>query len=337
MKTIAYLSFRASGLLRKLTSGAKPLMIVGLWPLGLSLVLLGAVSCTNSEFKKTKSGLLYKIYSDGKGDAAKPGQFLKVNVVEKIRDSTLFSTYGGFPFYINVDSPRPVYSHTEILSLLRKGDSAVVVLLVDSLQRKSGGQLPPYFKKKDKVTITFRVMDIFASESLLAVDRDAELEKEKTREIKAVEGYLAENKINAEKTAKGTYVVVTSPGDGPQVDSGKQVAVRYTGKLFPSGKVFESNMTGPGNEPYKFVIGQAKVIQGWDDGLKKFKKGGKGSLYVPAFLAYGPSNQGPSHKQFENLMFDIEIVDVTDAPKEAPQPGFPQMPTQGQPSQQPHR
>jgi hypothetical protein len=33
----------------------------------VSLVLLGAASCTNSEFKKTKSGLLYKIYSDGKG------------------------------------------------------------------------------------------------------------------------------------------------------------------------------------------------------------------------------------------------------------------------------
>ena len=51
----------------------------------ISLVLLGAVSCTNSEFKKTKSGLLYKIYSDGKGEAAKPKMFLKANVVEKLR------------------------------------------------------------------------------------------------------------------------------------------------------------------------------------------------------------------------------------------------------------
>lgn len=302
------------------------------------LVLLGAVSCTNTEFKKTKSGLLYKIYSDGKGDVAKPGQFLKVNVVEKIRDSVLYSSEGSVPVYMPVDSAKPVYNYTEILPMLRKGDSGIAVLLADSLIRKFGGQLPPFIKKKDKISIALKVLDLFASESLLATDRDAEMDKEKARENKAVEGYLAEHKITAEKTAKGTYVVVTSPGDGTPVDSGKQIAIRYTGRFFPTGKVFESNMTGPGNEPYKFVLGQGKVIQGWEDGLKKFKKGGKGSLYVPAYLAYGQSNQGPSHKQFENLMFDIEVVDVTDAPKEAPQPAFPQMPGQGgQPNQQPHR
>ena len=299
------------------------------------LVLLGAVSCTNSAFKKTKSGLLYKIYSDGKGETAKKGQFLKVNVVQKIRDSVVLSTEGSFPFYMPVDSPRPVYSHTEILSLLRKGDSAVVVMLVDSLIRKFGEQgLPPYFKKKDKITISFRVLDLFASETLLAADREAEQNKEKEREVKAVEGYLADNKINAEKTAKGTYVVVQTLGDGPQVDSGKQISVRYTGKFFPSGKTFESNMTGPGNEPYKFVVGQAQIIQGWDDGLRKFKKGGKGSLYVPAFLAYGQNPGGPSHKPFENLIFDVEIVDVTDAPKTPAQPAYPQG---GQGGQQPQR
>ena len=292
------------------------------------LVLLMAVSCTNSEFKKTKSGLLYKIYSDGKGEVAKKGEFLKLNIVEKIRDSVLYSNYGSVPQYMPVDSPRPVYSHTEILSLLRKGDSAVVVLLVDSLQRKFGGQLPPFFKKKDRITITFKVLDIFASESLLATDRETELNKEKDGEVKAVEKYLADNKINAEKTAKGTYVVVQSAGDGPQVDSGKQVSVRYTGKLFPSGKVFESNMTGPGNEPFKFVVGQGQIIQGWDDGLRKFKKGGKGTLYIPAFLAYG-QQAGPGHKPYENLIFDIEIADVTDAPKNAGMPSMPQMPPQG--------
>src|SRR5882757_11484278 len=149
MKTIAYVLFCASGLLRKLTSGAKPLMIVGLRPLGVSLILLGAVSCTNSEFKKTKSGLLYKIYSDGKGDVAKKGQFLKASVVQKLRDSVLYASV--IPVYMPVDSPRPVYSPIEIFSLLRKGDSAVAVMAVDTLLRRSNGQLPPFLKKKDKI------------------------------------------------------------------------------------------------------------------------------------------------------------------------------------------
>ncbi|MHA4810648.1 FKBP-type peptidyl-prolyl cis-trans isomerase [Flavitalea flava] len=294
-----------------------------------SLVLVTAVSCTSQEFKKTKSGLLYKIYSDGKGQTAKKGQFLKVNVVQKVRDSVLYTSEGGMPVYIPVDSARPVYSPTEIFSLLRKGDSAVVVLLADTLQKKSGGQLPPFLKPKDKITVAFKVVDVFASEDLLASDRAQETAKEKDREVAAVESYLSKEKITAEKTTKGTYVVVQSVGDGTQVDSGKQVSVRYTGKLLPSGKVFESNMTGPTTEPFKFVVGKGQIIQGWDDGLRKFKKGGKGTLYIPAFLAYD-QRPGPGQKPFENLIFEVEIVDVTDAPAAAAAPAMP-MPPNGLP------
>ena len=292
------------------------------------VVLFGAVSCTNQEYKKTKSGLLYKIMSDGKGEPAKKGQFLKVNVVQKLRDSVLYSSEGSMPVYIPVDSARPTYSPTEIFSLLRKGDSAVVVILADTLLKKSGGQLPPFIKKKDKITVAFKVLDVFVSEELLTADRNQEIAKEKEREVKTMEAYLADNKINAEKTTKGVYVVVNTPGDGTQVDSGKQVSVRYTGKLFPSGKQFESNADAT-KEPFKFVVGQGQIIQGWDDGLRKFKKGGKGTLYIPAYLAYD-QQPGPGHKPYENLIFDVEIVDVTDAPKQEAKPMMPQMP-QGMP------
>jgi len=301
-------------------------------------LVFGAISCTSPEFKKTKSGLLYKIMSDGKGPVAKKGEFLKVNVIEKIRDSVMFDSHDNIPFYLPVDSARPVYSHTEILPLLRKGDSAVVVLLVDSLQRKFPQPLPPFIKKKDKFTLTFKVLDIFASENLVNSDRDQELEKEKQKESKAIEDYLAKNNIHTEKTAKGTFVAVQTPGDGPQVDSGKQVSVRYTGHFFPSGKEFESNMKGPGNEPIKFVVGQGGIIEGWDDGLRKFKKGGKGVLYIPAFLAYGPDAQrSPGHKPFENLYFDVEVVDVTDAPKAAAGPQMPMQMPQQAPAGQPRK
>lgn len=290
------------------------------------MVLVAAVSCTSQEYKRTKSGLMYKIISDGKGEPAKKGQFLKVNVIEKVRDSLLYSSEGSMPIYIPVDSARPTYSPTEIFSLLRKGDSAIVVELADTLQRKSGGQLPPFLKKKDKISFIFKVLDVFTSEDQLTTDRNNEIAKETQREVTAVEGYLAQNKINAEKTAKGTYVVVQSVGDGPQVDSNKEVSVKYTGKLFPSGVVFESNVTGPASDkPLKFVVGRGQIIPGWDDGLRKFKKGGKGTLYIPAFLAYG-ERQGPGHKPYENLIFDVEVVDVTDAPPApAMQPGMPPM------------
>jgi len=299
----------------------------------VGLVLMGAVSCTSQEYKKTKSGLLYKIISDKKNPVAKKGQFLKVHFVQKVRDSVLYSSEGGMPVYIQVDSARPVYSPTEIFPLLRKGDSAVVVELADTLQKRFNGQLPPFIHKKDKLTIAFKVLDVFPSLQEKTADQEKEQSTEKQREVTAVEDYLAKNNIKAEKTEKGTYVVVNSLGDGPQVDSGKQVSVLYTGKLLPSGKEFESNMKGPNKEPYKFVVGQGQIIQGWDDGLRKFKKGGKGTLYIPAFLAYDQS-PGPGHKPFENLLFDVEVVDVTDPVKTPPSPT--PMPTRPQQAQ-PHR
>ena len=78
-----------------------------------------------------------------------------------------------------------------------------------------------------------------------------------------------------------------------------------------------------------------------DDENTKFKKGGKGTLYIPAFLAYDQS-PGPGHKPYENLIFDVEIADVTDAPKQSNAPAMPQMPQmpqqQGRPQQQqPHK
>jgi len=291
----------------------------------ISLALLGAVSCSNSEFKKTKSGLMYKIFSDGKGPTVKKGEILKMQLVQKMRDSVFYSTYGAFPFYIPVDSPKPIYSPTEIFIMLRKGDSAVTVLSADSIQRKTGG-LPPFMKRKDKIVISFKVLDIFSTQDQMMADRKLESDKEKDREIVTVEKYLADSNIHATKTEKGTYIVIKDPGNGPAVDTGKQVAVRYTGKLFPSGKVFESNMSGPGNEPFKFVIGRHGAIPGMEDGVQQLHQGGKATIYVPAYLAYDARPAGPSRKAYENLIFDIVVDSVTNAPPpQAIRPGM-QMP-----------
>src|SRR5216683_5890808 len=48
------------------------------------LGILFLVACDNHGLKKTKSGLLYKIISDGKNPVVKKGQFIKLNFSQKI-------------------------------------------------------------------------------------------------------------------------------------------------------------------------------------------------------------------------------------------------------------
>ncbi|WP_276482941.1 FKBP-type peptidyl-prolyl cis-trans isomerase [Paraflavitalea pollutisoli] len=309
----------------------------------LAMALLLA-ACSGGGYKKTKSGLLYKVISDGKGKPAERGHILKFHVAQRIKsgskDSLLGETFGKMPSYAKVDSVGSTYNPAEIFPLLRKGDSAVVVLMADTLFAKNPGGLPPFIKKKDQIIISFKVIDVFTSDSTAQADNMAEGSKEQARQmaeqqkaaaegeklrgpaVKEIEDYLAKNNIKTEKTLNGTFVQIKELGTGPQADSGKKVMVKYTGKLFPSGKEFESNMDGS-RPPLDVVVGTGSVIRGWDEGLAKFKKGGKGTLYIPFFEAYG-DRPGPGQKPHESLIFDIEIVDVTDA--NAPQANMPPPP-----------
>lgn len=284
--------------------------------LGMLLVLSG---CSEGSFKKTKSGLVYKVISDGKNPVAKTGQFIKVHYSQKVegagRDTTLSSSFGAMPTYAPVDSIGDVYNPAEIFGQLRKGDSAIVVMSADSLEKKQG-MLPPFISKSDKLVLTLKVLDVLDSEEEVKKDQEAQVEEQKVAEVKEIEKYLADNNIKAEKTEKGVFVVIDQKGNGPAVDTGKAVHVMYKGQTF-GGQVFDSNLdsTFGHTDPFVLVIGKRGAIEGWDDGLRMFNKGGKGKLYIPSMLAYGP-NPPPNapFKAFENLIFDVEVIDVT-APK----------------------
>jgi FKBP-type peptidyl-prolyl cis-trans isomerase FkpA len=289
----------------------------------LGILLL--VSCDNKGLKKTKSGLLYKIISDEKNPVVKKGQFIKLTFNQKIRDSVLFTSDSSLPAYVRIDSVPPnSYNPVEIFHMLRKGDSAVIIQLADSIQKKSQQPLPPFIHKKDKIILALRVQDVFDNEASVQKDRETLLEVFHAKQIKTVENYLQEHHIQATKTGDGVFVEIKNPGTGMAVDSGKQVSVIYTGKLFPSGKVFETNDKEDG-KPIQFVIGRRGIIQGWDEGLRLLKNGGTATLYVPAFLAYDQQPSGPSRKPNENLIFDVKVVDVANAPAEAARPSRPMM------------
>lgn len=296
------------------------------------LFLLAAVvmlaSCTE-EYKKTKSGLVYKIFSDKKGPVAKKGQIIKFHVTQKVRDSVMYESYTSAPTYMMVDSTGPVYRPEEIFAMVRKGDSVVIVMLGDSINKKFG--LPPYMKKEDKLTFTFKILEVFPDEQAFNADRMKEMDSQKAVQDKIFADYVAK-KQNLQKTQLGTYVEIKTPGDGPQCDSGKLVSIRYTGKLMPSEKEFESNMNNPNAPPVDFLVGNDNIIRGWHDGIPLLKKGGKATLYIPGELAYGPQPpQIPGAKPYQPMIFDIEVIDVKDAPKGRQQPFSPPIDTtQGQ-------
>ena len=75
-------------------------------------------------------------------------------------------------------------------------------------------------------------------------------------------------------------------GEGAVADSGETVRINYEGRLESwSGPVFDSSYaTG---EPVVFKLDEDPVIQGWHDGIRGMRAGGRRKVTVPPELAYG--------------------------------------------------
>lgn len=104
----------------------------------------------------------------------------------------------------------------------------------------------------------------------------------------------------------------TLVGTGKEAVAGATAVVNYTGWLYEPkaplqhGAKFDSSV---GREPFSFPLGAGRVIQGWDEGVKGMKVGGKRTLIVPASMGYGESGAGPIPPN-ANLIFEVELLEV---------------------------
>ena len=68
-----------------------------------------------------------------------------------------------------------------------------------------------------------------------------------------------------------------------KVEKGNTVKVDYTGS-FDDGQVFD---TSEGKQPLEFVVGEGKVIKGFDDAVVGMEKGKEKEVSIDAKDAYG--------------------------------------------------
>lgn len=98
--------------------------------------------------------------------------------------------------------------------------------------------------------------------------------------------------------------------------------VKYTGWL-SNGTKFDSSFDHPGAEPFTFPQGIRRVIAGWDTGFQGMHIGGKRRLFIPYQLAYGEAGREPKIPAKSDLIFDIELVSISDKPPTPPTPPQP--------------
>ncbi len=194
-------------------------------------------------------------------------------------------------------------------------------MLVDSAMKL--GQVPPYAQKGKFLGFRMKILDVVADSALaMKQKQDAVTNMMKADSLLRLKQLQIDDNILTQrltkggiittKTAKGVYVEITNPGTGEMIDSGKAVTVNYKGTTL-DGKIFDQSYdsSGASTKPFTFVIGQRGSIEGWDDGLRLFRKGGTGRLYIPSGLAYGARGAGPDIAPNSPLIFEIQVVDVS--------------------------
>ena len=149
--------------------------------------------------------------------------------------------------------------------------------------------------------------------------------------LQAGKDFLAENAKREGVTTLDSglqYEVLEKGGDSKYVapkegEPEKQFMVNYKGTLI-DGTEFDAS---PEGQPVPMTL---QVIPGFKEAITTMPVGAKWKLFIPSELAYGEERRSAEIAPNTTLIFDLELVEIQDAPPAPAGGGFPMPMPQGQ-------
>ena len=279
--------------------------------------LFALTSCGN-DFKKLPGGVEYKILKSGEGkENIKIGDVITIHMINlNDKDSAIMDSHkkqpgsNGQPFQVPVKASRGKYDIMAWVTSLKKGDSAIYLIPVDSVFPKDEMR-PQFFKAHTKMKLTIAVVDKMSEAQAQQKQMD-EMKAEATKEDAMIQSYITEKGLkDVQKTPEGLYYIITKKGTGANAATGETASMNYRGSLL-NGKMFDSNLDTIFHhvQPFEFKLNQHQVIQGWDIGVALLNKGAKATFIVPSVLGYGPQDRGDRLPANSVLVFDVELLNI---------------------------
>lgn len=284
------------------------------FPYALLATLLLTSCIKEAKYKTTASGLKYIFTSEHKGQKPRASDYITLNMIYKLEnDSILFdSREGRVPLRFQLRKPPFAGAVEEGIMLMSAGDSAIFFVSADSMFANVFHKpLPAEIPAGSKL-----IFEIHLFKIQKAADAEEEirkgLEERFIIEKKSLDKYIAENKIKEKPTASGLYVIVTEKKKGRMPVKGNKITVQYTGK-FLNGEVFDALLP---NHPLTFVLGEGKMLEGWEEAFAMLHEGEKATLIIPSELGYGEKGKRNAASgvyivpPYTALIYEVEIVSI---------------------------
>lgn len=237
-----------------------------------------------------------------------PGDLVSFHAYVRNGDSLIFSSrqQGQEQMFQIPKEEQPGRQSNPIeqgLALLGAGDSATVVVSLDSMPQKPRG-----FENATELFYDIAVVNVQSEEAY-------EKQRKEDRAVALdtiLQSLIDQYKPGAAKgplqeTGSGLEYLILEEGSGEKPQAGQQVKVHYHGVLM-DGTTFDSSVSR--GEPIDFPLGQGQVIPGWDEGIALLQPGAKAILVIPPDLAYGQRGAPPVIPPNADLAFYVELVEV---------------------------
>lgn len=278
------------------------------------------------DWKKTTAGTYYVIKKKGMGRKPNPGDHLTVNYTGRLIDGTVFdsNTDSAFnhvqPFTFPVGTSNVIKGWDDVLMQFEQGTSGMLVIPSSlAYGNRAQGKIP----ENSILIFDVGVLKVQTPEEVDKERRELEAKKKVEQELAlkneetVIDQYVQSKNLRVMKTESGLRYLVTEKGNGPNVQVGNKVSMKYTGYLL-DGTVFDSNVDPKFGhpQPFEFDFGQGRVIKGWDEGIGYLNKGSKAKLIIPSRMAYGPksipgNNTNPKGIPANSvLVFDVEVLEI---------------------------
>ena len=231
----------------------------------------------------TDSGLKYIVEVFGTGELPKAGDKVKVHYTGTLEDGTKFDSSHdrNKPFEFSLGLGQVIKGWDEGIAAMKPGGKRKLIIPSELGygERGAGKLIPPG---------ATQIFDVELLEIIKAfIDTDFSLPGRE------------------DNTESGLRMIVHKEGNGEKPSAGQTVSVHYTG-LLETGKKFDSSHDR--GRPFKFPLGQGRVIKGWDEAIALMSKGEKRTLIIPPDLGYGSQDKGRIPPN-STLIFEVELVD----------------------------